>query len=978
MDANLAKRIRGEVISTGANNPIILDDPNTLLIVKKGFLDIFVIGMRDNQTFSRKPFVTRLAKGMAAFGHNPVTIKSDLQGTERYCLAAIPSQGSQIILGELAAISSEKGFGIDSIIWIDEWVTELSAFLVRMLDPPPRRANLIEADPDVEYPAGVLTALHRDIVWVSANRPITYIGNREVFNEKDQPLIPITSQTWLTLPEPTKITAVYTPTAFVSGKLWPSLDAFGRQIIMHGEEVWKQGTQLAEERYHESLKSQQESLGTVHKVLAGILPSKATPKENVLWPPTHWWNAVDKVVQSNGNTIEMPSIEATELVSTEQIIASLHATGVRTRRLQLGPEWWQKQGSAFLGFTRKEQRPIALLPNPTGRYRYFDPLTNTTTPINRKEVAEISHSALMLYSPLSTKTTSGTEALANVFRGFQKEYILLLIITALGGAVALVTPVITGHILAYYIPRSDLNLWVSGLSALVLGTLTATLLELAGGFTILRILGQTDERLQAAIWIKLLSLPALFFKNFTIGDLASRADGISRVRETVTTSVAGAFTSIFVAIFAASLLFWYSWVIAIFVYLLAAGFIGTTVLFSFRQIKHHRKEYRLIGDIDGLVFQIINGLNKLRVANSESHALAKWAKLFAEQKKEALAAHKWAAGHMAFNGIYFPLSMIVVFTILALITINDSGLDVATFISFNAALGIFLVALINLSIACVEIASSIPLLERIKPILDAKPEKDRARPYVDPGALRGNIEFSAVDFSYHPDLPKALDEISFRVIEGDSVAFVGSSGSGKSTILRLLIGFETANSGSIFLDGNNIDSLNMAATRSRMGIVMQFGYLFADNIYNNIAGYTKLSDEDAWEALRAVGLENEIKSMPMGIRTILSENGGGLSGGQKQRLLIARALAHRPSILLLDEATSSLDNKSQATVHNSLKTMNTTSIIIAHRLSTVRNVDMIHVLDNGKIIESGHYEKLMELDGAFARLVQRQLAEEGG
>ena len=280
-------------------------------------------------------------------------------------------------------------------------------------------------------------------------------------------------------------------------------------------------------------------------------------------------------------------------------------------------------------------------------------------------------------------------------------------------------------------------------------------------------------------------------------------------------------------------------------------------------------------------------------------------------------------------------------------------------------------AMAGLTGAAATVIAVIPLFERVKPVLEAEP--DTAMGDIDPGDLTGEIELSGVSFRYHPDGENELTNISLRIEPGDYVAIVGASGSGKSTIYRLLLGFERPDSGAILFDGHDLLSLDLGAVRSHMGVVLQNGQLIADSIYSNIASSSQLSMEDAWAAVRAAGLEEDVQAMPMGLHTVLHEGGGGLSGGQKQRLLIARALARKPRILMFDEATSSLDNRTQAIVQEALGKLSITRLVIAHRVSTVREVDRIYVLDKGGIVESGNYNELMTIDGAFAKLAKRQL-----
>ena len=261
--------------------------------------------------------------------------------------------------------------------------------------------------------------------------------------------------------------------------------------------------------------------------------------------------------------------------------------------------------------------------------------------------------------------------------------------------------------------------------------------------------------------------------------------------------------------------------------------------------------------------------------------------------------------------------------------------------------------------------------ERLRPIL-ASPEP---RHGIDPGEIKGDIEFDNVVFRYEPGAPNAVENVSFRIRQGDYVAFVGPSGCGKSTLFRLLLGFEQPSAGTVFLDGHNLASLDLHAVRGRLGVVLQNGRVMAGSIYENIVGAARVDLEAAWSAASAAAIDDDIRAMPMGMHTRLAEGGVELSAGQRQRLLIARALALKPRILLFDGATSALDNRSQDQVQASLKDLGITRLVIAHRLSSIRHVDRIYALDHGRIVESGSHDELMRAGGMFAALAARQLAE---
>ena len=236
-----------------------------------------------------------------------------------------------------------------------------------------------------------------------------------------------------------------------------------------------------------------------------------------------------------------------------------------------------------------------------------------------------------------------------------------------------------------------------------------------------------------------------------------------------------------------------------------------------------------------------------------------------------------------------------------------------------------------------------------------------------------------VYFRYGENTPYIVNDMSLKIRPGEYVAIVGRTGCGKSTLMRLLLGFETPERGAIYYDGKDIKKLDLCSLRRKIGTVMQSGGLFQGDIYSNIViTAPELTLDDAWEAAEKAGIADDIRSMPMGMQTLISEGQGGISGGQKQRLMIARAIAPKPKILMFDEATSALDNRTQKQVSEALDAMGCTRIVIAHRLSTIRHCDRILVLDKGKIIEDGTYSELIEKGGYFAELVERQRLDNAG
>ena len=971
----IVERIGGVRTETGANRPFPMDDSGCVHFVEEGHLDIFAVELEAGEAVGRRRFVARVPAGEMAFGAQRIP-DPDEPGRS-FGFFAVPSQDAVVIDGARSGIASDD-FDLAAVAWIDEWVSRLSEFLVRDR-PPPRAALLLEAEPDVPYPAGsILCAQHRDVIWAGADAPIRLLERSEFTVTPGAPLLPVTQRTWFDIGGDARISAVYTPTALANGRLLPALDRFAAIVLAFAIRAEAEAAEASQARRQEAQDARRRSVSEALQGFSEVVgPAGRRPAGEAAGTPLQ--AAAALVARACGVSLEAPAVWDDSRSRAEAIEALARGSGVRTRWVALQPGWWRRDGPSLLGFATAPEGadiPLALLADGRGRYRAVDPQTGASFRVDRKRARRIAPDGVMFYPPLPDVVESGAAALGFSLRGRGRDLRTIVGTGILGGLAALSAPILTGEILVHIIPRADMPLWLAALAALLLAAFAAAVFDIVQGLALLRIEGRVDERLQSAVWSRLLSLPTPFFREFTAGDLADRANGIGEIRRMLTgAAVQAAMGGIF-SVFSLALLFYYSWSLALCVCGLLLALAGAVWLLARGQLRHFRAAFHAQGVINGFVFQMIGGLAKLRVANAECYALARWAGRFAGQSKATLAARLWAAGQHVAGSVFQPLALIAIFAIAHRAVLHadeQSPLGLAAFLSFNAAFVQLTVAVIALATAASTVVGVIPLFERVRPILTARPETAGAG--IDPGDLTGDIEFANVTFRYRPDSPKALDGVSFHIGQGEYVAFVGPSGCGKSTLYRLLLGFERPDAGTIFLDGHDLASLDPTAVRRRMGVVLQNVEIVAGSIYENIAGMAPLDAGEAWAAARAAALEDDIRAMPMGMRTMLSEGGTGLSAGQRQRLLIARALVRKPRVVLFDEATSALDNRAQAVVQNSLKKLGVTRLVIAHRLTTIRDVDRIYVLDGGRIVESGRYHDLMQQDGVFAALCRRQLVQ---
>ena len=380
----------------------------------------------------------------------------------------------------------------------------------------------------------------------------------------------------------------------------------------------------------------------------------------------------------------------------------------------------------------------------------------------------------------------------------------------------------------------------------------------------------------------------------------------------------------------------------------------------------------------GTIQQIFAGLGKFREHGAEKQAYYLWSKVFGETWKWNLKL-RWQGNYNMIIGSIQPfiLSMALYYIAVYGMTETDStgqtiqGIGYAQFIAFQAAFTAFNGTLNGMIPLVGQYFSIQPHIENFRPILKEIPESVGDKP--DAGILSGAIEVNNLSFSY-VEGREVLHNINFKISAGENVAIVGRSGCGKSTLVRLLLGFEKPKKGAIYYDGQDLSELNMPSVRTQLGVVLQTGQLMQGDIFTNIIGTNALTQEDAWQAAEQAGIAEDIMMMPMGMQTVISEGSSNISGGQRQRILIARALVTKPSILIFDEATSALDNRTQAIVTRSLDNLKSTRIVVAHRLSTIRNCNKIIVMDAGKIVETGSFDELLTKGGIFANLAKRQLA----
>ena len=644
-----------------------------------------------------------------------------------------------------------------------------------------------------------------------------------------------------------------------------------------------------------------------------------------------------------------------------------HPSGIMHRRVMLEGNWWKDCDGALLAVTKDKGEFCALLPRKTGGYSFWNTSSGAREKLTSKHKDMFEKEALCFYEPLPEEVKNGKQLLFFLFKHIAIfDYAIVLLATLLATLLGMMTPYISGIIFSRLIPSGKTDIVFTTAILLLITVLAAYIMSVVRTGTLERIKNRMENVVQNALMSKLMHLPPRFFQRKSAGGLATIITYLDRLPMVIADVLLGpCITAVFsfayviqIGVLAPSL------ALPAFVTLIVQALI---IIFSIKQkLRLTREELNANMEVKGITYSAISGIQRIKLSGSEKRIVSRWAKAY---KNRAKAAYK----------VYFPSTMqneLVVAAALAgtlwvYFSGASRGIELSQFVVFLSAFSIATNNITSLSECAQHLPFLKPSLKLIEPILSEAPETSAGKMVV--GRLSGAIEMSHVTFRYSEKSPVVLDDLNLKIKPREYIAIVGRSGCGKSTLMRLLMGFEKPESGIVMYDQKDLAELDPASLRRNIGVVLQNGKLFAGSIFSNITiSAPWLTLKEAWEAAEMAGMADDIRNMPMGMHTLISEGSGGISGGQKQRLMIARAIAPKPKILMFDEATSALDNITQKKVSDTLDTLNCTRVVIAHRLSTIRNCDRILVMDKGKIAEDGSYDELIAKNGLFAELVERQ------
>ena len=587
--------------------------------------------------------------------------------------------------------------------------------------------------------------------------------------------------------------------------------------------------------------------------------------------------------------------------------------------------------------------------------------------INQKNEGLFEEEAIAFYKPLPQKKLGIPDLIRFILGTLSTaDFALIGASTLAITLIGMISPKLNNLLFSTVIESESYRLLFSITIFMICVTISSLLINGVKSLIMARINTKMNISVQAATMSRVMSLPAEFFKNYGSGELSARAQYINSLcNMLVSTILSTGLTSVF-ALAYISQIFVYAPALVVPSLIITLATVTFSVISAFAQMRISKKSMEISSKESGLSYALISGVQKIKLSGAEKRAFARWGNLFADGARLSYDPPMFLKINTVISSAISLVGTLVMYYFAV-----SSGVSVADYYAFNTAYGMVSGAFMSLAGIALTVAQIKPIMDMVKPILQAVPEISEGKQVIT--RLSGGIELNNVSFRYNENMPLVVDDMSLKIRPGQYVAIVGATGCGKSTLMRLMLGFETPQKGAVYFDGKDISNVDLKSLRRNIGVVMQNGKLFSGDIFSNITiSAPWLTMDEAWHAAELSGIAEDIRRMPMGMHTIISEGSGGVSGGQRQRLMIARAIAPKPKILMFDEATSALDNLTQKTVSESLDGLKCTRIVIAHRLSTIRQCDRIIVLDKGKIIEDGTYDELIRNGGFFAELVARQ------
>ena len=968
--AELAAR-SGTSVPCAGNLPVSLDDPDSVWFIDRGTVNLFLVEFKDGVEQAAPQHLLQRESGWLLPG-----VASDKRDKDEGTTLGLIVKGLPgTVLKRLPKSCLSEVHPTELAEQFDSWLTGFTDTLSRFATPLPRPTALAEPGLTQTHPPCTLSVRH-GVVWVTApsSGAILYmdlVDHAELAEAgaAHESLLPLTRTSWLTLVDGATLTGESTATLAQQGMLLTALASF--HAVAFGLERLNRRLAVVDDANLERARtiSRRTAERSARQRLFNIYDLPIDRDASV--EDTALADALQVIGRHEGIAFKIPvrSVPSDVPLGLAEV---LDESGVRARRVRFKAEgkWWRGDSNAMLAFRAEDGQPVALLPSMFGRYREIDPVSKRSVRVTAERAAGLRDDAWMFYRPLPSESVKPADLLGMALQGSAPDLARLVIAGLPGGLIKLVPALVLGFVANQLTAGASAGVIYAAAVTVAGFGLLGGLLHLLQNTAMMRLEGRSSSRVEAAFWDRLMRLPARFLHRHPVGDLAMSGMTFQNIRDGMQGLVADSLLSIIFLLPVFAVIFFYDATLGGVALAFSLASLLITVVLGLRQIAPYGRMIRAVRRVAGGLFQTVRGIAKLRVENAEGSAFAIWARDYREQKRAELDLGA-QEGHLRAYGAALPF---IAGGVLLFATAAGGGrnLPVGDFLVVYLLFIAYQSAIARLGESFGTVAGMLPAFEQMRPLLAAVPETEVEGQKVE--YLGGEILFDRISFKYDLDGPAILDDVTIRARPGEFIAIAGESGAGKSTLFRLALGIDRPTAGAVYFDGRDLRHLNLKQVRRRIGAVPQSVGLHPQDLWDNMVGHhDEVTTEEGWKAARVAEVEAQIKAMPMGLLTTVGGSGAVLSGGESQRVTIARSVIGNPRIMLFDEATNWLDNESQAKVMRNIAALTSTRIVIAHRLSTLEQADRIYVLQAGKVVQSGSFSELMEVDGVFKDLVKRQI-----
>jgi len=976
------------------SQPVDLSAMSGAFFLAKGSVQVFLAEKTDGSSGDEqiakggRKFLFEVGTGGLVFGRTLEMETGDQQDvqppdpfallSDDVALIAVGSHDTEIVQfsGRTWVTDLTEVIGVSRLVnGVDRWVDHLLDSAGELLPRPEEFDALVSPAQPAEVVAGQLFSSRSGTLWVAQHETPHLMFETIPLDVASH--VPVNDRSWYMAIETGQLGASTTGNLLQIGNVWRCLEAFQTALLeflpetlrlLAGDEV----NRFKEfERRQAALSS--DAFASLRRAVSGAVDDQDHVKGAP--PEDHLELACARMCRDLKIDYQPVRAEVSSTPRDRTLDEILDANSFRLREVKLAPGWSRQDSGPLLFIDFESGAPFALLPEKRPRmgrrfYWIYDPEKQEQRKLAHAEAEALTGQAYMPYPPLGDEPLTAKSFVMRIFRNRLSDLLVIIAVAIVGGLLGLGVPIAIGFIIDEVIPSGDFNKLLELFVILGAAGACIILFRYASQIATLRMEGWAGGRLEAGVIDRVLRLPIPVLSTFSSGDLASRAMVVRNIEKVFTGAMINSLLNGVFALFSAGLLFIYSVPLALIAIAFAFLVVALNFGLGYLGMTYQRRELKRSGQIKGSMVQTILGVEKIRLSASEVPRFHQWAGDYSKLTGNMIRSRQIEMASSLSVQSAMVGGVILIFGAIHYFGLSADGMTTGAIAAFLSAFSNAMAGFLGISGVALSLLALKPVFDHGRPILEARPESKNAGLAVE--VLTGRVDLEQLYYAYPGTERQILNGVTASILPGQSVGIVGASGSGKSTLVRMLLAFDEPSQGSVFYNGRSLAGLDKNGVRRQIGVVLQDGRLMAGSLLDNIrGGNDQIAEEDAWEAAKHVALDNDIRNMPMGMHTLIAEK-AALSGGQIQRLMIARALVNKPRILILDEATSALDNATQKVVSETLNHMGITRISIAHRISTIRNCDVIHVMDKGRIVESGSYDTLIAENGIFAELAARQ------